>query len=121
MTLAERAAAHMVLDDPLPVAQLVEAPRQSGAHDQAAALAERRAAAHSTLDDPRSLARLLEVGAQAGRRPRPHQRPEAGWQRAARATALRHPADRALRRRDIRTTHHQRPTAQVATHQMASA
>lgn len=53
------------------MAQLVEAPRQRGAHDQAAALAERRAAAHSTLDDPRSLAQLLEAGAQAGRRPRP--------------------------------------------------
>ncbi|MFF4230364.1 hypothetical protein [Streptomyces sp. NPDC001820] len=78
MTLAERAAAHMVLDDPLPVARLMETPQQSGAHDQAAALAERRAAAHSTLDEPCSLARLLEVRAQAGRHPRPHQRPEAG-------------------------------------------
>ncbi|CAM5441726.1 hypothetical protein SCYAM73S_03691 [Streptomyces cyaneofuscatus] len=60
------------------MAQLVEAPQQSGAHDQAAALAERRAAAHSTLDDPRSLAQLLEAGAQAGRRPRPSARKRAG-------------------------------------------
>ncbi len=65
--LADRAAAHVALDDPADVAWLLDRLREAGAQEQAAALAE-RAAAHVPLDDPARVARLLgslrEAGAQ---------------------------------------------------------
>ena len=65
--LADRAAAHVSLDDPVAVAGLLDSLRAAGAQEQAAALAA-RAAAHTPLDDPDAVAELLgslrEAGAQ---------------------------------------------------------
>ena len=65
--LADRAAAHVSLDDPAAVAWLLGVLREAGAQEQATALAD-RAAAHVSLDDPAAVAWLLgklrEAGAQ---------------------------------------------------------
>ena len=49
--LADRAAAHVSLDNPDAVARLLDSLREAGAQEQATALAE-RAAAHVSLDNP---------------------------------------------------------------------
>ena len=56
--LADRAAAHVPLDDPGGVATLLLSLRGVGAHEQAAVLAD-RAAAHVPLDHPNGVATLL--------------------------------------------------------------
>ncbi|MFJ2730798.1 hypothetical protein [Streptomyces collinus] len=65
--LAERATAHVTLDDPNRVGWLLESLWKVGALEQAAVLAE-RATAHAALNSPNRVARLLgslrEVGAQ---------------------------------------------------------
>ena len=58
-------AAHAPLDDPGGVARLLDSLREAGAHEQAAALAD-RAAAHAALDDPDGVASLLDSLRQAG-------------------------------------------------------
>ncbi|MFI7707504.1 hypothetical protein [Nonomuraea sp. NPDC049480] len=55
---AHWAAAHVSLEDPDAVARLLDTLREVGAHDQAAALAE-RAAAHVALNDPSAVGDLL--------------------------------------------------------------
>ena len=79
--LAERAAAHVSLDDPGGAASLLGRLREAGAEQQAAALLARDPAAHVSLDDPGGaaslLGRLREAGAEqqaaalAARRRRP--------------------------------------------------
>jgi hypothetical protein len=59
--LAERAAAHVSLDNPAGVARL----RKAGAEEQATALAE-RAAAQAPLKDPAAVADLLDRLRRAG-------------------------------------------------------
>ena len=79
-------AAHVPLDDPNGVAYLLDVLQNTGAQEQAAALAA-RAAAHVPLDEPYGVADLLDrlreawhagAGGRAGRpcrRPRPPRRP----------------------------------------------
>ncbi|MDX3697903.1 hypothetical protein PV726_48685 [Streptomyces europaeiscabiei] len=62
---AEWAAAHTVLDNPHAVAELLDALREAGAHEQIAALAE-QAAAHTALDNPHAVAELLDALRKAG-------------------------------------------------------
>ena len=66
--LAERAAAHVSLDDPGGAASLLGRLREAGAEQQAAALLARDPAAHVSLDDPGGaaslLGRLREAGAE---------------------------------------------------------
>ena len=62
---AHWAAEHAPLDDPVGVASLLDALRQAGAEEQAAALAT-RAAAHAALDDPYDVTRLLGALREAG-------------------------------------------------------
>jgi hypothetical protein len=56
---AHWAAVHAALDDPFGVARLLDALREAGAHDQAAALLARDPAAHAALDNPDAVALLL--------------------------------------------------------------
>ncbi len=67
MLLSRDPAAHVTLDDPGAVAELLYRLREAGAEKQAAVLAG-RAAAHAALDDPWAvaflLARLREAGAE---------------------------------------------------------
>ena len=64
---ARWAAAHVTLDDPVVVAELLGRLREAGADEQAAALLARDPAAHAALDDPYGVAillgRLREAGA----------------------------------------------------------
>jgi hypothetical protein len=60
------AVAHVALDDPGDVAELLHALRRVGAHEQAAALLDRDPAAHVPLDDPGGVAELLGSLRQAG-------------------------------------------------------
>ena len=62
--LAERAAAHVSLDDPFDVARLLGSLRAAGV--EAAALLARDPAAQVSLDDPRAVARLLDSLRAAG-------------------------------------------------------
>ncbi len=62
---ARWAAAHVALDDPAAVAQLVVGLRKAGAEEQAAPLAE-WTAAHVALDDPVAVAALLYLLRVAG-------------------------------------------------------
>ena len=68
--LAERAAAHVALDDPGAVARLLGSLREAGAEEQATALAE-RAAAHVALDDPGAVAGCWAACGRRARRSRP--------------------------------------------------
>ena len=63
---ARWAAAHVPLDDPDAVADLLNRLREAGAHDQAAALLARDPAAHAPLDNPYAVARLLNRLREAG-------------------------------------------------------
>ena len=63
--LADRAAAHVALDDPGAVARLLDSLRAAGAQDQVTALA-RDPAAHVALDDPGAVAGLLDSLREAG-------------------------------------------------------
>ncbi len=63
--LARDPAAHVSLGDPYGVVYLLDSLRRAGAHDQAAALAD-RAAAHVPLDDAVGVARLLGALREAG-------------------------------------------------------
>ena len=66
--LARDPAAHAPLDNPDAVSYLLERLREAGAHEQAAALADRaaRAAEDAPLGDPGGVARLLEWLREAG-------------------------------------------------------
>ncbi|MCQ1581896.1 hypothetical protein [Streptomyces parvus] len=63
---AQWAAAHMALDDPLALAQLLEALREAGADEQIPVLLARDPAAHIPLDNPSDVARLLTALREAG-------------------------------------------------------
>ena len=67
--LADRAAAHVPLDDPDAVARLLDSLREAGAEEQATALAE-RAAAHVSLDDPGAVAGCWTACGRRARRSR---------------------------------------------------
>ena len=56
--LADRAATHVSLDNPVAVARLLASLRDAGAQQQATALAD-RAATHVCLDNPVAVAELL--------------------------------------------------------------
>ena len=60
------AAAHVPVDDPLVVADLLDGLREAGADQQAAALLARDPAAHAALDNPDAVARLLDSLREAG-------------------------------------------------------
>ncbi|MET9118901.1 hypothetical protein ABZX38_32535 [Streptomyces longwoodensis] len=62
---AQWAAAHVAIDDPSAVVRLLTALRETGADEQAAALA-RRVAAHTARDNPGDVVRLLEALREAG-------------------------------------------------------
>ena len=64
--LAERAAAHVALDNPGGVAWLLEGLRAAGAQEQFTALLHRDPAAHVSLEDPQGVARLVDVLRAAG-------------------------------------------------------
>ena len=95
--LAERAAAHVSLDDPGAVAWLLDSLREAGAEEQAAALLRRDPAAHVSLDDPGAVAWLLDSLREAGAR--------AAGRRAGRARRRprlpRRPAHAVGRRADL--------------------
>jgi hypothetical protein len=61
-------AAHVPLDKPRMVAQLLRRLREAGAHEQAATLLERDPAVHVPLDDPYGVAILLDSLRAAGAR-----------------------------------------------------
>ena len=86
--LARDPAAHVALDEPVGVADLLGALREAGADEQAAALAS-RAAAHVALDDSRDVASLLGSLREAGA----HEQAAALAARAAAHTPLDYPSD----------------------------
>ena len=82
---AHWAAAHAALDNPHHVAGLLDSLWEAGAHEQAAALADR--AARAALDDPFGVARLLDSLREAGA----HEQAAALADRAAAHAALGNP------------------------------
>ena len=60
------AAAHVALDDPRAVVEVLDGLREEGAQDQVAGLLDRDPAAHVALDDPLALAGLLYILREAG-------------------------------------------------------
>ena len=86
--LAERAAAHIPLDDPYAVAFLLNSLRRASAGEQAAVLLRRDPAAHVSLDDPAAVASLLDRLREAGA----GEQAAALAERAAAHIPLDHPA-----------------------------